>query len=262
MRNIQLLIQYDGTRYKGWQSQDNTEQTIQGRLTKVLERMLGETIELQGSGRTDAGVHAAGQVANFRTMTPLSCDELLRDINQFLPEDMAVTEVRDADLRFHSRLHALRKTYVYRIWNSSVSNVFERKYLYQVKEPLDVTAMKQAAALLCGTHDFRAFCANKRMKKSTVRTLEHIEIERYGQELRLSFTGNGFLYHMVRIMVGTLLEVGLGKRRWEEMPQLLETGERACSGVLAPAQGLCLLRVEYKDGEAFRSGRAYHGGRL
>ncbi len=245
MRNLLLLIQYDGTRYNGWQSQVNTEQTIQGRLTKVLERMLGEPIELQGSGRTDAGVHAAGQRANFHTESLISCDELLRRLNQFLPEDIAVLEVREVEPRFHSRLQALRKTYVYRVWNSDIPNVFERKYLYQMSEVLDLERMRQAAPLLCGTHDFRGFCANKRMKKSTVRTLERIEIEQLGQEVRFTFTGNGFLYHMVRILVGTLLEVGLGKRGWEEMPQLLEARERSLAGPLAPAQGLCRWRVEY-----------------
>ena len=249
MRNIRLLIQYDGTRYSGWQSQKHTEQTIQGKLTRVLERMLGEAIELQGSGRTDAGVHAAGQVANFRTNTKISCEEMRNSINQYLPEDIAVLEVKEAAGRFHSRLWAIRKTYIYRIWNSSVPNVFERRYLYQVKESLDIERMERAAGLLCGTHDFRAFCANKRMKKSTIRTLEQIRIEQRGQELSLIFMGNGFLHHMVRILTGTLLEVGMGKREPEEMLQILESGDRERAGVMAPALGLCLLSVEYpKEG--------------
>lgn len=249
MRNIQLLIQYDGTRYNGWQSQEHTEQTIQGKLTRVLERMLGEDIELQGSGRTDAGVHAAGQTANFRTNSVTSCGEILNYLNQYLPEDIAVLIAKEVDLRFHSRLHALRKTYVYRIWNNAVPNVFERKYMYHVKEPLHVERMRQAAALLEGTHDFRSFCANKRIKKSTVRNLERIEIEKKGSELSLQFTGNGFLYHMVRILTGTLLEVGLGKREPEEMAQLLAFLDREKAGPMAPAQGLCLWNVEYANGE-------------
>lgn len=245
MRNIRLLIQYDGTRYSGWQSQEHTEQTIQGKLTRVLERMLGESIELQGSGRTDAGVHAAGQVANFHTNAVISCEEMRNMINQYLPEDIAVLKVEEAAGRFHSRLHAVRKTYIYRIWNSSILNVFERRYLYQVKEYLDIERMKRAAGLLCGTHDFRAFCANKRLKKSTVRTLEQIKIEQRGEELALTFTGNGFLYHMVRILTGTLLEVGMGKREPEEMLRILESKEREQAGAMAPALGLCLLSVEY-----------------
>ncbi|MCI8862956.1 MAG: tRNA pseudouridine(38-40) synthase TruA [Lachnospiraceae bacterium] len=247
MRNIKLLIQYDGTRYNGWQSQEHTEQTIQGKLTKVLERMLGEEIDLQGSGRTDAGVHAAGQTANFRTRSEVSCEEILDYVNRYLPEDIAVSEVTEADLRFHSRLHACRKTYVYRIWNSAIPNVFERKYMYQVKEPLYVEQMRQAADLLEGTHDFRAFCANGRTKKSTVRTLEQIKIERRERELSLHFTGNGFLYHMVRILTGTLLEVGMGKRDPEEMTHILASLDRKEAGPMAPAQGLCLWNVVYKD---------------
>ncbi|MCI9306882.1 MAG: tRNA pseudouridine(38-40) synthase TruA [Lachnospiraceae bacterium] len=247
MRNIKLLIQYDGTRYNGWQSQEHTEQTIQGKLTKVLERMLGEEIDLQGSGRTDAGVHAAGQTANFRTRSEVSCEEILDYVNRYLPEDIAVSEVTEADLRFHSRLHACRKTYVYRIWNSAIPNVFERKYMYQVKEPLYVEQMRQAADLLEGTHDFRAFCANGRTKKSTVRTLEQIKIERRERELSLHFTGNGFLYHMVRILTGTLLEVGMGKRDPEEMTHILASLDRKEAGPMAPAQGLCLWNVVYRD---------------
>ncbi|MCI9624818.1 MAG: tRNA pseudouridine(38-40) synthase TruA [Lachnospiraceae bacterium] len=247
MRNIRLLIQYDGTRYKGWQSQEHTEQTIQGKLTRVLERMLGEEIDLQGSGRTDAGVHAAGQTANFKTRAGASCKEILDYVNQYLPEDIAVSEVREADLRFHSRFWAIRKTYIYRIWNSDVPNVFERKYVYQVKEPLLMEPMRQAADLLEGTHDFRAFCANGRMKKSTVRTLEQIRLEQKGAELSLHFTGNGFLHHMVRILTGTLLEVGTGKQSPEDMTRILESLDRKEAGPMAPAQGLCLWKVEYKD---------------
>lgn len=247
MRNIKLLIQYDGTRYNGWQSQEHTERTIQGKLTKVLERMLGEEIDLQGSGRTDAGVHAAGQTANFRTRSEVSCEEILDYVNRYLPEDIAVSEITEADLRFHSRLHACRKTYIYRIWNSAIPNVFERKYMYQVKEPLYVEQMRQAADLLEGTHDFRAFCANGRTKKSTVRTLEQIKIERREHELSLHFTGNGFLYHMVRILTGTLLEVGMGKRNPEEMTHILASLDRKEAGPMAPAQGLCLWNVVYRD---------------
>lgn len=246
MRNIKLLIQYEGTRYKGWQSQEHTENTIQGRLTRVLERMTGEEIDLKGSGRTDAGVHAAGQTANFHTEARLPCEEILRYLNTYLPEDIAVLRAEEASPRFHSRLCAARKTYVYRIWNSCVPNVFERKYVYQVEEPLDVERMREAAGFFLGTHDFRAFCANKRMKKSTVRSLERITIEQSGPELRLSFTGNGFLHHMVRILTGTLLEVGLGKRKPQEMAAILASLSREQAGAMAPAQGLCLLSVEYE----------------
>lgn len=245
MRNIKLLIQYDGTRYSGWQSQEHTDRTIQGKIKAVLEHMTGEQVELQGSGRTDAGVHALGQVANFRTNTELSCEEIRDYLNQYLPEDIAVTDAEEAELRFHSRLSAVRKTYVYRIWNGPLPNVFERKYLYWVKEKLDEEAMRRTAEMLCGTHDFRAFCSNKRMKKSTVRTLESIVIEKKGSELCLIFTGNGFLYNMVRILAGTIIEAGLHKRDPETIPEILASLDRQQAGFTAPAQGLCLKKVDY-----------------
>ena len=245
MRNIKLLIQYDGTRYSGWQSQEHTDQTIQGKLQAVLERMTGEAVDLQGSGRTDAGVHARGQVANFRTSFPGSCQEILQYVNQYLPEDIAVIQVEEVEARFHSRLNAVRKTYVYQIWNTSIPDVFARKYVYTIEEKLDTKAMRQAADLLCGTHDFRAFCSNKRMKKSTVRTLERIEIRQEGSKISLVFTGNGFLYNMVRILTGTLLEVGLHQRQPEEMPEILESLNRENAGFTAPAQGLYLDSVAY-----------------
>lgn len=245
MRNLQILIQYEGTRYKGWQSQKHTDQTIQAKLTNVLEKMTGEAIELKGAGRTDAGVHAMGQTANFHTNTGLSCEEVLHYMNQYLPEDIAVLKVREAGQRFHSRLNAVRKTYIYRIWNSSVPNVFGRKYMYQVAESLDIEAMREAAELLCGTHDFHAFCSGKQTKKSTIRQVERIEIEQDGPEICLRFTGNGFLYHMVRILTGTLLEVGLGQRKPEDMIRILNSLDREQAGNTAPALGLCLWNIEY-----------------
>ena len=246
MRNIKLVLQYDGTRYSGWQSQEHEENTIQGRLTAVLSRLTGEEIHLAGSGRTDAGVHAAGQIANFRTESPLSCQELLASLNHYLPEDIAVLSAEEADPRFHSRLNAVRKTYRYRIWNSSVPNVFERKYLFTVEDALDESAMKEAAALLCGTHDYKVFSSYRRGKKSTVRTVERIVLERKGSELDLSFTGNGFLYHMVRILTGTLIEVGLHQKQPEDMTKILASLRRENAGFTAPAQGLCLMSVEYE----------------
>ncbi len=245
MRNIKLVLRYDGTRYSGWQSQEHEENTIQGKLTAVLERMTGESIRLAGSGRTDAGVHALGQVANFRTESPFSCEKLKEELNQYLPEDMAVLSVEEADQRFHSRLNAVRKTYLYRIWNSPVHNVFERKYVYPLEQALDVEAMRQAADRLLGTHDFRAFSSYRRTKKSTVRTLEKITIEKNGEEIRLRFTGNGFLYHMVRILTGTLIEVGMNKKKPEDMDEILASLNRDKAGFTAPAQGLFLINVEY-----------------
>ena len=245
MRNLKLVLRYDGSRYSGWQSQKHDENTIQGRLTVLLERLLGETIELAGSGRTDAGVHALGQVANFRTKSDIACEKLFAELNRYLPEDIAVVSVQEVPFRFHSRLNAVRKTYRYRIWNSPVHNVFERKYVYALEEALDEESMRQAAANLCGTHDFRAFSSYRRTKKSTVRTLENITIERQGSELILTFTGDGFLYHMVRILTGTLIEVGLHKKNAGEIKEIFASQNRERAGFTAPAQGLCLVCVEY-----------------
>ena len=249
MQNYKLLIQYEGTRYKGWQSQISTDQTIQGKLTNILERMTGEAVDLQGSGRTDAGVHARCQVANVKLKDGYRTQEILEYLNQYLPEDIAVLEVTPVDMRFHSRLHAVEKTYVYRIWNSSVPDVFERRYVSVVEGELDLEAMKRAAAFLTGTHDYQSFCTKKKTKKSTVRTVKEIRIEKLGKEVRLTYTGDGFLYHMVRILSGTLIEVGLHQRAPEEMPAILAALSRDKAGALAPAQGLTLWEVRYEPCE-------------
>ena len=246
MRNFRLTLCYEGTRYKGWQKQGNTGQTLQEKLEAVLSRLLEQPVELAGSGRTDAGVHARRQVCSFRAETPLPCAELLTRLRERLPEDIGAVSLEEAPPRFHARLSCTGKTYVYRIWNSEAPNVFERRFMTPFPAKLDLVAMEKAAALLCGEYDFSAFCANRHMKKSAVRTLQRIEFERDGDELRLSFTGDGFLYHMVRILTGTLLEVGVGQRRPEEMPEILASRDRAQAGATAPAQGLTLWDVYYE----------------
>lgn len=245
MYNYKLTIQYDGTRYRGWQVQGNTDQTIQGKLEGVLSRLTGQPVEVHGSGRTDAGVHALGQVANVKLPRPVEPSELLGELNRYLPADIGVIAAEPAPERFHARLNARSKTYLYRIWNSAIPNVLERSYLYALPEPLDVAAMERAAADLVGPHDFRSFCGLKRFKKSTVRTITHIAITQDGTEVRLEFTGNGFLMHMVRILAGTLVEVGLGQREADTMPAVLDAQDRAAAGPALPAQGLALVRVEY-----------------
>ena len=245
MYNYKLTIQYDGTRYRGWQVQGNTDQTIQGKLEGVLSRLTGQPVEVHGSGRTDAGVHALGQVANVKLPRPMEPSELLGELNRYLPADIGVIAVEPAPERFHARLNARSKTYRYRIWNSAIPNVLERSYLYALPEPLNVTAMERAAADLVGTHDFRSFCGLKRFKKSTVRTITDIAITQDGAEVRLEFTGNGFLMRMVRILAGTLVEVGLGQREADTMPAVLAAQDRAAAGPALPAQGLALVRVEY-----------------
>lgn len=245
-RNIKLMIAYDGTRYNGWQKQGNTDNTIQGKIERILSNFLEEDIELHGSGRTDAGVHAKAQVANFHTSADYSLEDISAVLTMYLPNDIAVYHMEEVSPRFHSRLNATSKCYYYRIWNSGIPNVFEHRYLDMVEQHLDVEKMREAAKKLEGTHDFRTFCSNKRMKKSTVRTIFSIEIEQDREEITLKFTGNGFLYNMVRILTGTLIEVGLGKRQPEEMEALIAAKNREEAGFTAPAQGLCLKSVSYE----------------
>lgn len=244
-RNIRLTVAYDGSRYDGWQKQGNTKKTIQGKLEAVLERMTGEETEVHGSGRTDAGVHAKAQEANFYTNITTAVEDIQIYLNTYLPEDIAVLKVTEEKERFHARLSATGKEYAYRIWNSPVPNVFERKYMYSLPEVLDIEAMREAAQALVGTHDFKSFCGNKRMKKSTVRKITDIKIERLGEEIRITYKGNGFLYHMVRILTGTLIEVGLGNREPMDIKDILEQKNREVAGYLVPPEGLCLERVLY-----------------
>ncbi|MCH1983945.1 tRNA pseudouridine(38-40) synthase TruA [Ruminococcus sp. OA3] len=244
--NCKIMIQYDGTRYDGWQRQGNTDNTIQGKLEKILTRMSGYPIEIHGAGRTDAGVHALGQTANFHLTERADPVQIKMYLNQYLPDDIEVTDVSEVPDRFHSRLNACDKTYAYRIGTDEFKAVFERKYRYHYGEHLDVSMMKKAASYCLGTHDFKGFCGNKRIKKSTVRTLEEICFEQKEHDLVISYTGNGFLYHMVRILTGTLIEIGGGKRPPEDIKKILEEKNRQLAGFTAPAMGLTLLRVRYE----------------
>ena len=244
MRNLRLDICYDGTRYRGWQRLAGADNTIQGKIEQCLSKILGEEIEISGSGRTDAGVHAQGQVANFHCESTMPAGQILENLRRYLPEDIGIYSCKDVSPRFHARLNAKEKTYLYRIWNSEQPCVFDRRFVTVMPETLDVKAMEKGAKLLLGEHDFSAFCANKKMKKSTVRRIEQVDIRRIGEEIQFTFTGNGFLYNMVRIMVGTLLEVGLGKRDCNSIARLYGQ-KREQAGLLVPAQGLCLMEVEY-----------------
>ena len=245
MRNLRLDICYDGTRYRGWQRQTGgTDNTIQGKIEAALSRILGEPIEISGSGRTDAGVHAAGQVANFHCGSDMSAAQILTELRRYLPEDIGIYSCKDVSDRFHARLNARKKTYCYRIWNSDSPCVFDRRYVTVIPERLNISLMEEAAGHLLGQHDFSAFCGNAKMKKSTVRYIRAIEIKPLGEEIQIYFTGNGFLHNMVRILVGTLIEVGRGERSADSIPELFG-GKRAEAGFLAPAQGLCLMEVFY-----------------
>ncbi len=244
MRNLRLDICYDGTKYKGWQRLKTGDNTIQGKLEDTLSRLLDEEIEVCGSGRTDAGTHAWRQVVNFHCQSSMSCEEILRGLRRYLPEDIGIYACRSVSERFHARLNAKTKTYCYRLWNSETPCVFDRKYVYTYAGKLDVERMRYAAAGFIGTHDFSAFCSNPRMKKSTVRVITDFRIDQLENELRFTVTGNGFLQHMVRIMVGTLLEVGAGERDADTIPALFG-GKRAEAGPAVPACGLCLMEVTY-----------------
>ncbi len=247
MRNFKIIIQYEGTRFQGWQRQDSTGNTIQGKLEAILAKMTGlHFVQVDGSGRTDAGVHALGQVANFKIDTKLPAAAVMDYINQYLPEDIGVIAIEEMPERFHSRLNAKGKTYCYRIWNEKLPCVFLRRYVYELPEPLDLDAMRTAAACLVGTHDFKAFTSNKKSRKSTIRTMDAILIDKEGSEVVITYSGDGFLYHMVRILTGTLIEAGLGQRDPASVKTLLEKdATRHLSGVLVPAKGLCLMEVRY-----------------
>ncbi len=244
-RNFMLTLCYDGSRYRGWQRQGNTDNTIQAKTEALLSRLLGQEIEIAASGRTDAGVHARRQVCSFKADTDADVSFMLTELRKHLPEDIGALALAEAAPRFHARLNCREKTYVYRVWNSGEPNVFERRYLYVFPAPLDLDAMRKAADTLPGEHDFSAFCSNRHMKKSAVRTLQSVEIERRGGEVRFRFTGNGFLYNMVRILTGTLLEVGSGQRSVESVREALESLDREQAGFTAPAQGLILWDVRY-----------------
>jgi tRNA pseudouridine38-40 synthase len=245
MPNLKLTLSYEGTRYNGWQKQGNTPRTIQEKLESALTEITGKPVEIAGSGRTDAGVHAREQTASFRTGSKLLCGEILEELRKRLPEDIGAISLEMAHPRFHARLSCVEKTYVYRVWNSDKPNVFERRVMAAVKEDLDIQAMRAAAAALVGTHDFSAFCANRHLKKSAVRTLSALTIERLGDEVRLTLTGDGFLYNMARILTGTLLEVGKGALDPKDIPIILASLDRAKAGPAAPAQGLILYEVRY-----------------
>ncbi|MGM9551571.1 MAG: tRNA pseudouridine(38-40) synthase TruA [Clostridia bacterium] len=245
MENYKITVAYDGTRYSGWQRQNNTDKSIQGKIEEVLTKMCGHNVEIHGSGRTDAGVHAIGQVANFKIETDKTTDEIHHYLNEYLPEDIAVTDICTVGNMFHARLAKCQKTYLYRINNSDISLVFDRKYVYKFPEKLDVDKMRKAAESLIGTHDFLGFSSLKRVKKSTVRTIYDVKIEKSGNEIKIYITGDGFLYNMVRIIIGTLIEIGSGKVDTEIIKRVLESKKRQDAGFTAPGCGLTLFSVVY-----------------
>lgn len=243
--NYRCIIQYDGTNYEGWQKQNRTEETVQGKFEKALLKVTGEEVAVIGAGRTDSGVHASGQTANFHLKTSWACHDLETALNEELPDTVNIEKLEKTDDRFHSRFDAVRKKYRYRIRTGPHKNVFERRFVWQYGKPLDTEAMKKGAAYLAGRHDFTAFCGNKKMKKSKVRTVESVTIEIKGDEMSVIFVGDGFLQGMVRIMTGTLVEIGEGKRKAEDIPLIFTSLSRERAGFTAPPQGLILESVSY-----------------
>lgn len=249
MRNIMMKIQYDGSRYKGWQKQNikgTSVSTIQDKIETVLSKVTGENIQVIGCGRTDSGVHADNYIANFKIEGDMRIEEMIPALRMYLPEDIVVKEMKVVSTRFHSRLNVLSKTYEYTIDNNQYANVFIRRYAYHIEEKLDINAMKKARKTLIGTHDYQSFTSLKpKNGKSTVRTINSIDITEKDNIIKIEFNGNGFLLNMVRIITGTLIEVGKGNIKVEEVEEILNAKTRSLAGAKAPSKGLCMKNVEY-----------------
>ncbi len=246
MRNLKLTIEYDGSRFNGWQRQTKTENTIQSKIENVLSLMTGEKIKIIASGRTDAGVHALNQIANFTTNSSMTSDKIRDYCNQYLPEDIVITEVEEVSERFHARYNAKSKQYLYRIWNTEYPTALYKGYSYYVPKQLDLKAMKKAVNYIIGSHDFSAFTSVKSKKKSYLREIYSIDFKKEGHFFDIMIHGNGFLHNMVRIIVGTLIEVGEGTRKPEDIERVLKGKIRSEAGPTAPAQGLFLFQVHYE----------------
>ncbi|BCK01678.1 tRNA pseudouridine(38-40) synthase TruA [Anaerocolumna chitinilytica] len=254
LRNIKLILAYDGNRYAGWQrlKGEKGKRSVQSVLEESLSLVLQEDIRITGSGRTDKGVHAMGQAANFKCHTELATPQLQALTNKVLPEDIRILDAKEVPMAFHSRKSAITKTYEYHVEIGKIPSVFHRGYVYAIEKELDMKAMKEAAGLLLGTHDFRAFSSEKREDYNTIRRIDSILVEPFilseyicSKQVRISVTGNGFLYNMVRIIVGTLLEIGLQERKAEDIIHIFESGKRENAGVTLPPEGLYLKEVTF-----------------
>lgn len=242
--NVKILLEYEGTAYSGWQRQKNAI-SIQEVLENAIKSITGEAVNVIGSGRTDAGVHALGQVANFKTQTKIPIEKLPYAINSKLPEDIVVKHAEIVPEDFHARFWAKAKIYTYTIYNDKFPSPLLRKYSYFFPKPLDVKAMEKAAQMLIGIHDFKAFMASGSQVKSTVRHIHRLEVLRSGDVVKLVFEANGFLYNMVRIIAGTLLDVGTGKKDAAETLSIIKSKDRTQAGKTLAPQGLCLVKVIY-----------------
>lgn len=244
MRTIKLLLEYDGTNYAGWQVQPEQD-TIQGRLEAALERITGQKVRVVGSGRTDAGVHAIGQVAHFKTASSMTPEEFRKAFNAMLPLDIAVIEATEEVEGFHARHSAKRKLYKYVVLQVETRSAFSHRYALDIGHALDVPAMGRAARHLLGTHDFSAFRSASCTAKTPVKTIYRLEVHERGDDVIFLIEADGFLRHMVRTIVGTLVEVGRGYLQPEDVKKILERRDRSLAGPTAPPHGLFLLEVTY-----------------
>lgn len=244
--NYKMIIGYDGSKYQGWQKNKNAKNTLQSKLESTLSEYLGEEIVVVGSGRTDKGVHALGQVVNFITRSKQKPGNLKYNLNKVLPEDIIVKEVYKVDEDFNCRFAATSKIYRYTLWkaNAQTMPLFERKYVYRLEEQVDMDLMLVAATKFIGEHDFKGFCSDK-TKKTTIRKVNSIDIIEDEDRIEIVMNASGFLYNMARIMVGTLIEIGLGLRHDDTIDQVFASKIRSEAGYTAPAQGLCLMEVLY-----------------
>ena len=244
MRNIKLTIEYDGKDFNGWQKQP-TKLNIQGEIEKAIEEITGEKVDLTASGRTDAGVHSLGQTANFKTESQIQIEKFAKAINSKLKKSIVIKSAEEVDERFHSRYSVKSKTYRYIINNSDNGTAIYRGLEYHIPMKLDVKKMQEAMKFFEGEHDFKAFKASGTSSKSSVRTIYKGEVKHEGERIIIEVTGNGFLYNMVRIIAGTLVDVGLEKIKPEEIPEIIESKDRTKAGKTLPPHGLYLLKVEY-----------------
>ncbi|NLN97551.1 MAG: tRNA pseudouridine(38-40) synthase TruA [Eubacteriaceae bacterium] len=244
MRNLKITLSYDGTNYGGWQRQINA-MTVQEMVEKALKAITGESIAIHGSGRTDSGVHALGQVMHFKTESSIPTERFALALNSKLPEDIRALRAQEMPEAFHSRFSAKSKAYFYQIDRDTVASPFYRRYAWHLSKPLDLTAMDKAKDVFLGEHDYAAFMATGSCVQHTIRTIHRLELTEHEQLLRIHIEGNGFLYNMVRIMVGTLVEIGHGKIKAENLPKIINSKNRKLAGATAPAKGLFLKEVYY-----------------
>ncbi|MDN5346980.1 MAG: tRNA pseudouridine38-40 synthase [Clostridia bacterium] len=246
MPYLKVILAYEGTNYCGWQAQpDEHGPSVQGTVEKALKKLTGEEIRVTAAGRTDAGVHARGQVISFATGSKIPLERWPLALNAVLPPDIAALRAEEVGPEFHARYSAHSKTYRYTILNSPLRDVFWRRFSWHIRQPLNIEVMEEALAYLKGQHDFRAFCAAGSPVKNFVRTIKDARLRKEGCLINLDIKADGFLYHMARIIAGTLVEVGQGRLKAEAIPEILASRDRGRAGPTAPPHGLCLMEVEY-----------------